>query len=138
MSLTHKSLGTTSKSMSKPKSISPDGFIMDIITVEPVKDSPKEKVRQEIARQLIFEYQIAPESMEPDFRIPVEGKSRKLDIAIFEAGKPHGLEFLRRAVVCWPAPNIGARDFRARDLHRRDRDGPLQQRPADSESCSRE
>ena len=33
---------------------------MDIITVKPVKDSPKEKVRQEIARQLIFEYQIAP------------------------------------------------------------------------------
>ena len=94
---------------------------MDIITVRPVKDSPKEKVRQEVARQLIFEYQIAPESMQTDFRVSVDGKSRKVDIAIFEAGKPHELEFLRRVVVCRPEPKatkkavVKLRDFKQAD-----------------------
>ena len=84
-----------------------EGEIMDFITGKPVKDTPKERIRQEVARQLIFEYQIAPESMATDFRLTVEGKSRKLDIAIFEAGKDHDLETLVRAVVCRPAPNVG-------------------------------
>ena len=92
---------------STAKTILPDGFIMDIITVKPVKDSPKERVRQEVARQMIFEYQIAPESMRADFRVSVGGKSRKVDIAIFEAGKPHEAEFLRRVVVCRPEPKVG-------------------------------
>src|SRR5580700_1109699 len=66
-----------------------EGMIADFITGQPVKQSDKEKVRQEVARQLIFEYQIAPESMEADFPVKVEGKRKKVDIAIFEAGKEH-------------------------------------------------
>lgn len=103
--------------------ILPDGYVMDIITVKPVKDSPKEKVRQEIARQLIFEYQIAPESMQTDFRVKVEGKSRKLDIAIFEAGKEHVVENLRRAVVCRPEPKSGKKAVvKIRDFAQADKD----------------
>jgi len=84
-----------------------EGMIPDYITLEPVKETPKEKVRQEVARMLIFEYQIAPESMQRDFPLPVEGKSRKVDIAIFEAGQPHETEFLRRVVLCRPEPAVG-------------------------------
>ena len=39
----------------------PDGMITDFITGHPVKETEKERVRQEVARQHIFEYQIAPE-----------------------------------------------------------------------------
>jgi len=111
----------TDKSTSAPAAVLPEGYIMDVITVKPVKDSPKEKVRQEIARQFIFEYQIAPESMQADFRVTVEGKSRKVDIAIFEAGTEHVIENLRRAVICRPEPTstkkavVKIRDFKQAD-----------------------
>jgi type I restriction enzyme M protein len=84
-----------------------EGMIPDFITGEAVKETDKEKVRQEIARQLIFEYQIAPESMEADFPVKVDGRRKKVDIAVFEAGKPHEIENLRRAVICRPFPKVG-------------------------------
>lgn len=90
---------------SEPVSL-PEGMIPDYITQDPVKETPKEKVRQAIARALIFEYQIAPESMERDYPINVEGKRKKVDIAIFEAGQPHEPEFLRRVVICRPEPKV--------------------------------
>ncbi len=115
--------------MPKQKKTDPDrllkaGEVMDIITEQPVKDTPKEKIRQEVARQLIFEYQIAPESMEKDFKVKVDGRSKKVDIAIFEAGEEHIESNLVRVVVCRPAPKtskkgvVKIRDFKqaAKDL----------------------
>lgn len=100
-----------------------EGEIMDFITGKPVKDTPKERVRQEVARQLIFEYQIAPESMETDFRVKVDGKSKKVDIAIFEAGKDHEVENLQRAVICRPAPNVSKKGVvKIRDFQQAEKD----------------
>ena len=45
----------------------PEGMTTDYITGKPVKESEKEKIRQEVARALIFEYQIAPESMQAKY-----------------------------------------------------------------------
>jgi type I restriction enzyme M protein len=84
-----------------------EGMMTDFITGFPVKETDKEHVRQEAARQFIFEYQIAPESMKADFSVTVEGKRKKADIAIFEAGKEHSIENLRRAVICRPLPKVG-------------------------------
>ena len=78
----------------------PEGMMTDYITGKPVKESEKEKVRQEVARALIFEYQIAPESMQADFPVKLEGKRKRIDIAIFEAGKEHAVEHLRRTIIC--------------------------------------
>ena len=101
----------------------PDGMITDFITGQPVKDTDKERVRQEVARQLIFEYQIAPESMEADFPVKVDGKRKKLDIAIFEAGKDHGSETLRRAVICRPLPKVGKKSVvKIRDFAQAEKD----------------
>ena len=101
----------------------PDGMITDFITGQPVKDTEKERVRQEVARQLIFEYQIAPESMEADFPVKVEGKRKKLDIAIFEAGKDHTSETIRRAVICRPFPKVGKRSVvKIRDFAQAEKD----------------
>lgn len=100
-----------------------EGMIADYITGEPVKDSEKEKVRQEAARSMIFEYQIAPESMEADFSVKVDGKKKRADIAIFEAGKEHTLENLRRVVVCRPEPNLGRRSVtKIRDFDQAEKD----------------
>ena len=87
----------------------PAGMITNYITGKPVKESEKEKVRQEVARALIFEYQIAPESMQADFPVKLEGKRKRIDIAIFEAGKDHEVDHLRRTIICRPFPKVGKR-----------------------------
>ncbi|HEX9048503.1 MAG TPA: type I restriction enzyme HsdR N-terminal domain-containing protein, partial [Verrucomicrobiae bacterium] len=100
-----------------------EGMIADYITGRPVKETEKEKVRQEAARSMIFEYQIAPESMESDFAVKVEGKRKKADIAIFEVAKEHTIENLRRVVVCRPEPNLGRRSVtKIRDFDQADKD----------------
>ncbi len=116
-----KADATTEKTSSEP--LMPDGMITDYITAQPVKDTEKERVRQEVAHQLIFEYQIAPESMEADFPIKVDGKRKKIDIAIFEAGKEHLPETLRRAVICRPLPKVGKKSvIKMRDFAQAEKD----------------
>ncbi len=86
-----------------------EGMTPDFITGQPVKETPKESVRQELARALLFEYRISPQDMQPDFSVQVDGKRKRVDIAIFETGKEHMVEHLRRAVICRPQPNVGAK-----------------------------
>ena len=100
-----------------------EGMMTDFITGQPVKETEKERVRQEVARQLIFEYQIAPESMEADFSVKVEGKRKRADIAIFEAGKDHASENLRRVVICRPFPKVGKKSVvKIRDFAQAEKD----------------
>ena len=71
----------------------------------------RQKVRQEIARQLTFRYHLAPESMTTDFPIGVNGDRKSVDIAIFEPGDLHDATNLRRAVICRPFPKRGKKAF---------------------------
>src|SRR5687767_2276182 len=70
-----------------------EGFFIYFLTDKPIKDTPKEQVRQRIVRVLFHEYQFAPEDMERDFVVQVateKGKRRaKIDIAIFAPGSEH-------------------------------------------------
>lgn len=100
-----------------------EGMMTDFITGQPVKETEKEKVRQEVAHQLISEYQIDPESMQADFPVKVESRRKRVDIAIFEAGKKHTLENLRRAVICRPLPNVGRKSvIKIRDYAQAEKD----------------
>lgn len=81
-----------------------EGMLLDYITGEPIKDNAKEQVRQRIARALFHEYGIPLDDMARDFRMKVDGRRKKLDLAIFEAGQPHEVEHLRRLVVCQKEP----------------------------------
>jgi type I restriction enzyme M protein len=63
-----------------------EGMILDYITNNQVKDTPKEQVRQRIARALFHEYGISVDDMVPDFKLVVDGKRKSVDIAIFNAG----------------------------------------------------
>ena len=93
-----------------------DGMIVDYISREPVKETPKEKVRQRIARALFHEYGIDVDDMAADFRFKVDGRNKKVDIAVFEHGQPHEPEHLRRVVVCKPEPKLGKKGiFKMRD-----------------------
>lgn len=69
----------------------PEGYIQDFISSKPLPDTPKEYVRQDMAKVLFHEYNFPVEAMERDYSITVEtaeGKTqrRKVDIAIFPSG----------------------------------------------------
>ena len=81
-----------------------EGKLLDYITGEPIKDTAKEQVRQRIARALFHEYGISVDYMQSDFPINVEGRRKKVDIAIFESESEHTEENLRRVVVCQKEP----------------------------------
>lgn len=100
-----------------------EGMLLDYITEKPIKETAKEQVRQRIARALLHEYAISVDDMEPDFRMKVDGKNRKIDIAIFEPGAEHAVEHLRRIVICDKEPTNGKKGaYRLRDHEQADRD----------------
>jgi type I restriction enzyme M protein len=86
-----------------------DGLILDYITGEFVKDSPKEQVRQRIARALLHEYGISVDDMVPDFPLKIDGRRKRVDIAIFDPGTEKVAENLRRIVVCDKEPKMGTK-----------------------------
>ena len=87
-----------------------DGFTLDFISgTREVKETPKELVRQRIARALFHEYSISVEDMAADFPVPVGGRRRRVDIAIFAAGETHIPENIQRVVVCRPEPKQNKR-----------------------------
>ncbi len=93
-----------------------EGKLLDYITGEPVKDTPKEQVRQRIARALFHEYGISVEDMVPDFQMKIDGRNKKIDIAIFASGADKTPENLRRVVICDKEPKTGSRGaYKMRD-----------------------
>ena len=57
-----------------------DGFILDFVSgADLLPDTPKEQVRQRIARALFHEYGFSVEDMERDFSVAVGGKRRRAD-----------------------------------------------------------
>ena len=93
-----------------------EGKILDYITNEPVKDTPKEQVRQRIARALFHEYGISVEDMVPDYKLKVDGRRKSIDIAIFESGAEKTPENLRRFVLCDKEQKLGSKGaYKMRD-----------------------
>lgn len=93
-----------------------EGKLLDYITDQPVKDTPKEQVRQRIARALFHEYGISVDDMVPDFKMRIDGRRRSIDIAIFEAGQEQTLANLRRIVICDKEPKTGSKGaYKMRD-----------------------
>lgn len=103
--------------------IIPEGYVPDYISDDKnVKETPKELVRQRIARALLHEYLISGDDMAADFAVTIGGKRKKLDIAIFHHDQNHLSENLSRIVVCRPEPKIGRNVFRLRDYDQADND----------------
>jgi type I restriction enzyme M protein len=100
-----------------------DGYILDFISGEKsLKDTPKEQVRQRIARALFHEYGISVEDMAADFSVSINGKRKKLDIAIFHHDSEHQVENLSRVVVCRQEPKVGRNAVRIRDYDQAEKD----------------
>ena len=84
-----------------------DGNTLDYITGRVVPDTEKERVRQRIARALFHEYGISVDDMVPDYKLRIDGRLRKLDLVIFEAGGPKEPEHIRRIAICEKEPVNG-------------------------------
>ncbi len=70
----------------------PSGKIKCIVTGKLRKDTPEERVRQEIARELIEVYGYSPMDMEVEFPIKMGREKKRADLVIFYEGKPHKQE----------------------------------------------
>lgn len=93
-----------------------DGMLVDYITDEIIKDSPKERVRQRIARAIFHEYGFPPSAMERDFTIRVDNRNKRVDLAIFKTDAEHTVENLHRVVICKPEAKIGKKGgYKLRD-----------------------
>lgn len=100
-----------------------DGFVLDIISgTKRLKDTPKEQVRQRIAHALWHEYGFSLDDMQSDFSVRVNGKRKKIDIAIFHAGKPKEQDNISRVVICRPEPKVGQAGIRIRDYDQAQKD----------------
>ena len=101
-----------------------DGFTLDFISgTKEVKETPKELVRQRIARALFHEYGISVEDMAADFPVLVGGRRRRVDIAIFATGESHAPENIQRVVVCRPEPKQNKRGaVKMRDYEQAEQD----------------
>lgn len=114
-----------------------EGKILDYITGEPVKDTPKEQVRQRIARALFHEYGISVEDMVRDFKMKLDGRRKTIDIAVFEAEAEKTPENLRRIVICDKEPKTGSKGaYKMRDHKQAAREfGLLHAAMADAAGC---
>ena len=87
-----------------------DGFVLDFISgTKVLRETPRELVRQRIARALFHEYGVSVDDMEADFPAPVGGRRRRVDLAIFGSGEEHTPRNLQRVVVCRPEPKQNKR-----------------------------
>ena len=115
-----------------------EGQLLDYITGEPVKDTPKEQVRQRIARALFHEYGISVEDMVPDFKMKIDGRRKAIDIAIFAPGTEKTVQNLERIVICEKEPTTGSRGaYRMRDHEQAKKElGPLYEAMSQEEAAS--
>ena len=82
-----------------------DNEIVCMLTNRVVKVTDKEQTLQHMIGKMIEEYGFAAADLERDFRMKYEdvatgnNKSQKIDVAIFEEGKPHEPENLIRFII---------------------------------------
>jgi len=75
-----------------PEDAIPPGKIKCFITGKLRKDTPEERVRQEVARALVEEYGYLKSDMDVEFAVKMGRARKRVDIVIFLHGKPHNQE----------------------------------------------
>lgn len=76
-------------------------FLIDILTGDQIRVTPKNQLVQKVLRQLIESYGFDRADLEVNYNPRLAGKrNRKVDIAIFRPGTAHTNENLQRIVLC--------------------------------------
>lgn len=85
--------------------------LYDFVTNEPVKDNPKERTLQAVARSLVYEYGFDHTQLERDVTVTYEvtdphGRTRrtrrKVDLVVYPEAKPKELQHVIRVAVIQP------------------------------------
>ena len=80
------------KEKNMPEDAIPPGKIKCFITGKLRKDTPEERVRQEVARALVEEYGYLRSDMDVEFTVKMGRARKRVDIVIFLHGKQHNQE----------------------------------------------
>jgi len=80
------------KEKNMPEDVIPPGKIKCFITGNLRKDTPEERVRQEVARALVEEYGYLKSDMDVEFAVKMGRAKKRVDIVIFLHGKSHNQE----------------------------------------------
>lgn len=76
-------------------------FLIDILTGDQIRVTPKNQLVQKVLRQLIESYGFDRADLEVNYNPRLAGRrNRKVDIAIFRPGTAHTNENLQRIVLC--------------------------------------
>jgi len=75
--------------LSGQQSVIPSGYIKCFITGELRKDTPEERIRQEVARILVEEYKYDKRDIAIEFPIKMGRTIKRADIVIFSSGQEH-------------------------------------------------
>lgn len=77
----------------RPSSSVPDGYIVDFLTRQNVRDTPEEYVRQNLSKALVRQYGYPATDCEPEFKVKIgSSRRRAVDIAVFLPGTAHTQE----------------------------------------------
>ena len=87
-----KQLTLTGSVLETNDEVIPPGKLKCIISGKLVKDTPEERVRQEVARGLIEEYGYDKRDMEVEFPIKMGRAKKRADIVVFKEKKSHRQE----------------------------------------------
>jgi len=91
----------------------PENFTMDLVTGRPVRDTPREQLRQSIARSLITNYGFDIADLAIDFPVRVGDKRRIVDLVAYKRGSEHTADNIERVMIC-RAHQPGKRSARIR------------------------
>ena len=94
-----------------------EGYLLDYVSQTEKKETPKELVRQHVARAVVHELHINPDDMETDVTVSYTdsagtNRRKRVDLVIYEPGsnpEERGLDNIVRAVVIKSPPKIGKR-----------------------------
>ncbi len=65
-----------------------EGYLLDYISQEEKKETPKELVRQRVARALVHELHINPDDMEMDLTVRIRGRLTRRGVASYSDNVP--------------------------------------------------
>jgi type I restriction enzyme M protein len=79
----------------------PENKIVDFIDGTSLRDrKPEEQVRQNMARSLVHEYRYPRSEIAAEFKIKMGSNRKRVDLAVFEEGRPHSQENVYAIIEC--------------------------------------
>lgn len=84
-------------------------YTYDLITGRKIRDTPKERVVQDVCMAIRHNYGVRISDMARGFGVELDGRRRSLDVVVFRLGTEHKPENVERVVICNRDPGISVK-----------------------------